>query len=578
MNRTQETPGSSPPPEPLPYRLERMGTGQGVGYFSCVPEGAPSFEEALSQSRDRPYDQFLHKHLLGLLQEMDVPEVEALAGRGLGGDPHLLALVYETYVLQTKFSALQGLLEPVDPATLAPCSPLLVIPWSEKEGKDAVFYWLRLFSRNAHRMEPLPDPGDAEHPIPWDRGAIAAWSDHTVSLGDICPARSPGRRPLLDPPPRDRVKDLVRTLEQRGILTGWEARTEATLSPFAVERPWALDIRVKEGRNRWRLRGTLTSYGRGLNIHQGRISCAMEAVERVSAFAEVEGGRALGYQKEMPLLRGTPGALRATGYEVLDPDTLSLETPYRGQDLVWVQGERVDREGRRPLLLPAQCVFLFANFDEQALTSGLLSTGLGAGFTFAQAKRSALLEVLERDADKVIPFAPARCFSVDADDERVRELLRRCESKGISLQLMDITSEFGVPAYRAVVQGPNGFVLKGTGADLDGRRAALSAITEIPYPYPYWFGSMPPPPSRERIEIEDLPDYATGSAEEDVRLLEGLLLRNGYAPVYVDLTRADLGIPVCKALVPGLEMMTVLDMFTPLPLRQFGHYLRAFGP
>jgi len=49
---------------------------------------------------------------------------------------------------------------------------------------------------------------------------------------------------------------------------------------------------------------------------------------------------------------------------------------------------------------------------------------------------------------------------------------------------------------------------------------------------------------------------------------------NGYKPIYVDLTREDLDIPVVKALVPGLEIMTVVDRFSPLSIRQFWHYLK----
>ena len=117
-------------------------------------------------------------------------------------------------------------------------------------------------------------------------------------------------------------------------------------------------------------------------------------------------------------------------------------------------------------------------------------------------------------------------------------------------------------------------ILKGTGANLDGKRAALAAMTEIPYPYPYWFGSMPAPERLNILEYESLPDYASGQPEKDLHLIERLLIMNGHKPIYVDLTRQDLDIPVVKCLIPGLEMMTILDRFSPMSVRQFGHYLR----
>jgi len=81
---------------------------------------------------------------------------------------------------------------------------------------------------------------------------------------------------------------------------------------------------------------------------------------------------------------------------------------------------------------------------------------------------------------------------------------------------------------------------------------------------------------RDRLEYEALPNYSSGDPAQDLHLLEKLLIMNGYRPIYIDLTREDLDIPVVKCLVPGLEIMTVLDRFSPLNIRQFGHYLMAY--
>jgi ribosomal protein S12 methylthiotransferase accessory factor YcaO len=218
-------------------------------------------------------------------------------------------------------------------------------------------------------------------------------------------------------------------------------------------------------------------------------------------------------------------------------------------------------------------VFLFSDLDEVSLTSGLSSNGLAAGSTLEAARLSALLEVIERDAEKVVPYTKGQAFLLRSDDMKVSGILETCGQKGIQIQFLDITPETGIPCYKAFVQGPGGIILKGTGAHLDGKRALLSAMTEIPYPYPYWFGSMPAPEGLDFVQYENLPDYASGDPSRDLALMERLLGLNGYSPIYVDLTREDLSIPVVKALVPGLEIMTVLDRFSPLNLRQFGHYL-----
>jgi len=301
----------------------------------------------------------------------------------------------------------------------------------------------------------------------------------------------------------------------------------------------------------------------------------MEIVERSSAFASVESGKVCGYEKEYALIRGSYDDLAVKGLEAIHPGEMCLESPYRGQPLSWIEAERASGSRSGPILIPAQMVFLFPNLDEVSLTSGLSSTGLAAGNTRESARLSALLEVMERDAEKVVPYDPKRAFLLTSEDPKVNDILETCRRKGIHIRFLDITPETGIPCYKAFVQGPGGVILKGTGAHLNGKRAILSALTEIPYPYPYWFGSMPVPEGLESRAYEDLPDYASDDPSTDLALLERLLGLNGYTPLYVDLTRYDLGIPVVKALVPGLEMMTVFDRFSPLGLRQFAHYLAS---
>ena len=79
----------------------------------------------------------------------------------------------------------------------------------------------------------------------------------------------------------------------------------------------------------------------------------------------------------------------------------------------------------------------------------------------------------------------------------------------------------------------------------------------------------------KKVKEGALPNYSLGSAARDLQLLEKLLVANGYQPIYVNLTREDLDIPVVKAIVPGLEMFAEFDEFSALSLRQFAHYLKA---
>jgi len=558
------------------YRLEKLGTGAGAGWFSCLPEKEVGLEEGFDHLAARPMDRFMHSHILSRISSLEPAEVRDLLDRP---EPHVRALAWEACLGVERLQGLATRLSLDDLAGLAGHTPDIRIPWTLECASEAGLYWVRLFSHNILLHEPLPGPGETDHAILVTKEDLEAWRRTVVPIQEagLTGCSGPPGEPAGPGPSRRGVGDLRRRLETSGILEGWEARTEATLSPYAVERPWRLDVRTRHGRNRWRLTGTQTGYGQGLDIHRSRTSCLMEIVERCSAFASFEPDRVAGTLARLRLHKGTAEELKEQGFHVMDLDRLRLEVPYRGDPLCWVEGEEAAEGGPRAVLVPAQLAFLFVNLDETSLTSGVSSNGLGAGDTTVRARLSGLLEVIERDAERVVPFSPGRSFVLEAEEPRVSEMLHDLGKKGVHIRFADLTPEFGVPCYQAFVEAPGGIVLKGCGAHLDGRRALVSAMTEIPWPYPYWFGTAPSPKGSRSVRFEELPCWSGGDEAEDLRNLETLLHLNGYAPVYVDLTREDLGLPVCRALVPGLEFMTLFDRFTPLGVRPFGHYLSLFS-
>jgi ribosomal protein S12 methylthiotransferase accessory factor YcaO len=300
----------------------------------------------------------------------------------------------------------------------------------------------------------------------------------------------------------------------------------------------------------------------------------MEVVERVSSFASIDSQAALHYKDGLRLIQACYEDLRENAHEVLNPNDMNLEVPYENQPLYWVPAQRVDEQGTHLTHVPAQLVFLFCNLDEISLTSGPPSTGLASGNTMEEAKLHALLEVIERDAERVMPYCEERCFLLESDLPEVEDILQRSAQEGLQVQFLDITTELGVPCYKAFAQGPGGEILKGCAAHLDGKRAAVSALLELPF-HPSWFRPVPALPGVKRMKEDTLSDYSSGNASHDLRLLERLLITNGYQPIYVNLTREDLDIPVVKAIVPGLEMFAEFDEFSSLSLRQFAHYLKV---
>ena len=135
----------------------------------------------------------------------------------------------------------------------------------------------------------------------------------------------------------------------------------------------------------------------------------------------------------------------AKGLKAVKPDDMCLEVPYRGQSLSWIEAELGPGNPTEVVHVPAQMVFLFSNLDEISLTSGLSSNGLAAGSTPEGARLSALLEVIERDAEKVVPYTKERSFLLRSDDRKVSDILDACGQKGIQIQVLDITPEMGIP-------------------------------------------------------------------------------------------------------------------------------------
>ena len=179
---------------------------------------------------------------------------------------------------------------------------------------------------------------------------------------------------------------------------------------------------------------------------------------------------------------------------------------------------------------------------------------------------------MERDAEATTPFRREGCFVLKSRDERLQALLDDYAARGIQIQFQDITTELGVPAYRCFVMSRRGEVAQATGANLCGSRAALAALTEVPWPYPYGEPTGPALGGLPVRWLEDLPDYSLPSAEASCTLLERTLCAQGRTPLYVDISRKDLDMPVVRALVPGLELTADFDRFSRPSLRLLARY------
>ncbi len=552
------------------YTLRLVETQAATGFFMPVPDDEPDFTAVRTYLRDHPYDEFMHRYALELLGRIPLDDVRRLL-ISEDQEPWLTALLLEAILTHASLAALRNQLGPQKIATYRNDSPLLVLRSESLPDQARHRQWAAHLKKNLLQHQPLAQLAGTKPP-PLD---VNPASQFRIPLDKVpTPAGDSGL-----PAPSRSFEAVVATalerLERHGILAEQEMRHESSLSPIALLRRWHMQIHVQQDRHQYHFQGLQTAYGKGLSLERARASCLMEIVERCSAFARVEDGRLPDTARELTLRRGRLSELQQKDCAVLDPATLGLEAPYEDQSLYWVTGTQA---GGQEIWVPFQAVYLFANLDEICLFSGLGSTGLAAGGSLDQAKFHALLECAERDAEAVQPFDARRCFRLATRDTAVDGLLADYRRRGIDVVFQDCTGGLGIPCYKCFVYGPGPDELaKGTSAHFAGWQAALAALTETPYPYPNGPASRSGPPELPMRFLEELPDYTSGNPTSDLHRLESLLAANHIQPVYVELTRRDLDIPVVRALIPGFELMADFDRFTRISPRLYRNYRQQSG-
>lgn len=557
------------------YQLKLMDTLSGTGCFAALPVPNLSFSEVLSHLEKYPYDEFMHRHMLDMLGKHRTRKIEKLISeiKDDSSKKVLAALIYEASLTYPKLASIKEQIEKeFDAQDLKDYSPTLHLRSHLSADQSLQNQWTLILAANMEEHANLPTPEEAGLPLLYETDELPA----KMSI-DASAVRSTLEKEDKLPPAKERAPIVevtahaMKQLEAIDVFLGPQMRQKGCLSPAAVLQHWQVKTRTDLGLFSNSLDAIQTSYGRGFSLINAQVSCAMEVVERVSSYGSIGKAGILNRVNPSPVVKGTYDEVSKDS-KVLDPSILSLEYPYEGQSLWWMEAERFSGTEYEKILIPVQHVFLFCNLDEQNLFSGLSSTGLASGNTFTEAKLSGLLEVLERDSDSTVLFNRDKCFRIESDNSEINKHLSNLKESGIQVWFQDMTSGLGVPCYRAFAVGKHGDINKGGGCNLNGKQALLSALTEVPYPFP-GPATMPCPEGLPVRKLEDLPDLSTGSTQGDVMVLETLLVKNNYYPIYADLTRKDLGIPVTRAIIPGLEIVSDMDKFSRISPRLYRNYL-----
>lgn len=254
---------------------------------------------------------------------------------------------------------------------------------------------------------------------------------------------------------------------------------------------------------------------------------------------------------------------------------------------------------RERVLVPAQLVYLgWTLRPGEERIAHATSNGLACGPTFSAARRTGLLELVERDAFMITWNAQLSWPLLEwRDNLRLTRFERRfVRPTGLQVSAVDLSAFWGVPCVlgvaRSTVPGDAPFGV-GAGAALTIERAVEKAIDEA-IRVRSWASALrangSPPPVREAIREFDqhihyyafdehaaAADFLDASDERrDVSSVEPITAVDGVSAYAVDVTAPDVraaGLRVVKVLAPELCALDVVHACRYLGGRRLYEYV-----
>lgn len=207
-----------------------------------------------------------------------------------------------------------------------------------------------------------------------------------------------------------------------------------------------------------------------------------EAVERYASRIVPYGDLVLGSHAEL-----APAAVNPQLLVLYEPEQYRRDDfPYRrltlSDPIFWVRGYSLTQRCDR--LVPAASVFMHSLPQEQPFVQQT-TNGLACGSTPEEAILSGIYEVIERDALMKTWFArtsPPKYDLETASDTWLLECLRRFAVARVPVDLMDITTDVGVPTVLAAMKlspACGGAPVFSSASGPSQQRAAQHALEEL---------------------------------------------------------------------------------------------------
>jgi YcaO-like protein with predicted kinase domain len=335
-------------------------------------------------------------------------------------------------------------------------------------------------------------------------------------------------------------------------------------------------------------RSLVVSMGKGRTKAAAMVAAAMESLELWHA-------ERVTLQQYWGRAADLSTRYRMTDWKLLPP---ASDTPLDPTiETAWVMGSSLlDDE---PLLVPFEAVHTDGRLSEPVGSGWFAcsSNGLASGNHVLEALVHALCEVIERDAVTLWRIASptpesTRIEHASITDPGCLELLDRFESAGIEVILDDATSDVPLPVIHCTAFEREGdpraalYTSTGMGCHPDRNIALSRALTEAAQSrlalisgarddvfrhqyvqvceanyHLHTLASRLSEPAGRRFV--DLPTWENDTFEDDLDLIVSLLSAAAMSPVWLSLTRRDIGVPVVRVLVPGLETLSDLSTYRP---------------
>ncbi|HOO53772.1 MAG TPA: YcaO-related McrA-glycine thioamidation protein [Methanothrix sp.] len=316
-------------------------------------------------------------------------------------------------------------------------------------------------------------------------------------------------------------------------------------------------------------KGAISVYnGKGATPAEARVSAMMEGIERYSAEAH-----------ERELLVETFSKIKSET-NALDPRDLILPQDANPEmPIPWVEGYDLIR--KEEVMVPASGVFhpLPPNYPQLFRTN---TNGLASGNVIEEAVFHGLSEVIERDAWSLVEAVKRTGPLVtEVENGLASGLIEKFAAAEVEVRIKDITSDVGVPTIAAAsddvrLKDP-ALLTIGMGTHTSAEVAVLRALTEVAQSRltqihgaredtttadfrrqigydrtkrlnKHWFADSETR-SFSEIRSQDSEDFL-----DDINLMMKRLEEAGMdRAIVVDLTREEIGVPVVRVMVPGLE-------------------------